>query len=225
MKIVESIDNHHFLKIKNDVCVIDLGYHEGSFEKCIKDTFNSYKYLGIEANPVFKPLIKAKLLNLCVDLKSNEIISFYLDKNNTMASSAVFSKNKSEAINVKTISLQDLYRVSNFEIIDILKIDIEGSEFKILTDENIKFLSKNTLQVTLEFDDWIDKEFIPDRLKIIKNFKNNNFYHIQFSFFDSSKNLFINKNLYSFGLDKIFKILLFKYYRGTLRILKRFFKF
>ena len=142
-----------------------------------------------------------------------------------MASSAVFSKNKSEVINVKTISLQDLYKVSNFEIIDILKIDIEGSEFKILTDENIKFLSKNTVQVTLEFDDWIDKEFIPNRLKIIKNFKNNNFYHIQFSFFDSSKNLFINKNLYSFGPDKIFKIILFKYYRGILRILKRFFKF
>ena len=24
MKIVESVDNHHFLKIKDDVCVIDL---------------------------------------------------------------------------------------------------------------------------------------------------------------------------------------------------------
>ena len=170
-KIIESIDNHHLIRFNKQINVIDLGYHEGSFETCIKENYISYEYIGVEANPTFKSKHKAKMFNYCISEKSNEIVNFYLDDENTMASSQVFKNEKSKLIQVKTISLKDLYNSSGFKFVEILKIDVEGSEFKILNQDNVKFLAENTAQVIVEFDDWIDKKLKPEKIKVITTLK------------------------------------------------------
>ena len=224
-KIIESEDNHHFIRFNKQVNVIDLGYHEGSFETSIKENYSSYEYIGVEANPIFKPKHKAKIFNYCISEKSNEIVNFYLSEVNTMASSQVFKNEKSKLIQVKTISLKDLYNSSGFKFVEILKIDIEGSEFKILTQDNIKFLAENTAQVIVEFDDWIDKKLEPEKIKVINWFKENNFFYIQFSYFDSAKVLFLNKNFIKVGIMRLLYLYLFKYINGIRRILLRKFNF
>ena len=136
-----------------------------------------------------------------------------------------FKNEKSKLIQVKTISLKDLYNSSGFKFVEILKIDIEGSEFKILTQDNIKFLAENTAQVIVEFDDWIDKKLEPEKIKVINWFKENNFFYIQFSYFDSAKVLFLNKNFIKVGIMRFLYLYLFKYINGIRRILLRKFNF
>jgi len=223
-KIIESIDNHHFIRFNKQINVIDLGYHEGSFETCIKENYISYEYIGVEANPTFKSKHKAKMFNYCISEKSNEIVNFYLDDENTMASSQVFKNEKSKLIQVKTISLKDLYNSSGFKFVEILKIDVEGSEFKILNQDNVKFLAENTAQVIVEFDDWIDKKLEPEKIKIINYFKESNFFKIQFSYFDSAKVLFLNKDFIKVGIVQFLYLYLFKYLNGIKRFILRKFK-
>ena len=223
-KLIESPDNHHFIRFNKKINVIDLGYHEGSFETCIKENHTLYEYIGVEANSAFKSKHKAKIFNYCISDKSNEIVNFYLNEENTMASSQVFKNEKSKLIQVKTISLKDLYNSSEFKFVEILKIDVEGSEFKILNQDNIKFLAENTAQVIVEFDDWIDKKLEPDKIKVIKWFKENNFFYIRFSYFDSSKVLFLNRKFIKIGILLFSYLYLFKYINGIRRVLLRKFK-
>jgi len=220
-KIIESEDNHHFIRYNKEVNIIDLGYHDGSFEECIKDNFISYQYIGVEANPIFKSRHKAKLFYYCISKNSGEMVDFYLDEENTMASSQMFKNEKSRLIQVKTISLKDLYNLSKFQYVEILKVDIEGSEFEILNSENIKFLSNNTAQVIVEFDDWINPKLKPEKIKIINKFKENNFFYIKFSYFDSAKVLFLNKTFIKLGVIQCLYIYLFKYINGVKRFISR----
>ena len=223
-KIIESIDNHHFIRFNKQINVIDLGYHEGSFETVVKENYISYAYIGVEANPRFKSKHKAKMFNYCISEKSNEIVNFYLNEVNTMGSSQVFKDENSKLIQVKTISLKDLYNSSGFKFVEILKIDVEGSEFKILNQDNVKFLAENTAQVIVEFDDWIDKKLEPEKIKIINYFKESNFFKIQFSYFDSAKVLFLNKDFIKVGIVQFLYLYLFKYLNGIKRFILRKFK-
>lgn len=78
--------------------------------------------------------------------------------------------------------MRDVYNLSKFQHIEILKIDIEGSEYEILTKKNINFLEKNTSQILIEFHDFIDKKKKEKTNKIIK-YLSKNFLIIKFTFF------------------------------------------
>jgi hypothetical protein len=71
--------------------------------------------------------------------------------------------------------------LSEFSIVDIPKIDIEFSEYKILTKKNILFLSKNTKQIVIEFHQNNKKTYTKKIAFILKLFKSYNFYIKKFS--------------------------------------------
>jgi len=225
MKIIRTKDCHLFLGNNKKLFVIDLGYNDGSFEKDISKIYQTYEYIAVEANPFFKTKIKAKLLNYVISDESNKKIKFGVDNNNSGNSSSVFLKNK-KIINVKSISLKDLYKLSTFDTIDILKIDIEGTEYDILNEENISFLTKNTAQILVEFHSV--KEYAEKINLILKVFKKNNFYFKKFSFFNKETNCdvytFLNRNLIYVNFYLNIKLSTFKYYQGILRFLKRILK-
>lgn len=117
------------------------------------------------------------------------------------SSGAVFLKNK-KIIYINSITLKDLYKLSGFNRIDILKIDIEGSEYNILTEENISFLSENTEQILIEFHNTSIKEYSEKIDLILEYFKKNNFYAKKFSFFNKE----MNCDVYTFINEKIISI-------------------
>ena len=73
---------------------------------------------------------------------------------------------------VQTITLKDYYNYKKIDKVDILKIDIEGSEFDILDNDTINFLSKNTKQICVEFHDRLinGKRYEAILKKIFKSF-------------------------------------------------------
>jgi FkbM family methyltransferase len=225
MNIIRTKDSHLFLYDNKKVSVIDLGYNDGSFERDISKIYQTYEYVALEANPFFKATIKAKLFNYAIADESNLNIKFGVDNNNSGASSSIFLKNK-KIIDIKSISLKDLYKLSTFEKVDILKIDIEGSEYSILNEENISFLSKNTEQILIEFHSV--KEYSKKINLILRLFKKNNFYLKKFSFFNKESNCdlytLLNKNLMSINFYLKIKLTTFKYYKGILRFLERILK-
>lgn len=222
MKIIKTKDLHYFiytdLKKKK---IIDLGYNDGSFERDVNNIFPQYDYVAVEANPFFKKTIKAKLMNYVISNRSNKISTFGIDIYNSGNSSSIYLLNKKK-LRVKTISLIDLYVLSKFNIIDILKIDIEFSEYKILTKKNIFFLSKNTKQIVIEFHQNNKKTFTKKIKLILKLFESYNFYVKKFSSLktEAGSYLFLNKGLIDVNFFLKTKINCYKYYDLFLRFFK-----
>ena len=126
---------------------------------------------------------------------------------------------------VQTITLKDYYNYKKIDKVDILKIDIEGSEFDILDNDTINFLSKNTKQICVEFHDRLinGKRYEAILEKIFKSFRFNKFYIKKFSF-DNTSVLFVNKNFIDLSVKEKININLFKYLNGVKRVLKRIFE-
>lgn len=198
-----------------------MGYNDGSFEKNINNIFPQYDYIAVEANPIFRKTIKARLLNYIISNRSNKISTFGIDIFNSGNSSSVYLLNKKK-LRVKTISLKDLYVLSEFSIVDILKIDIEFSEYKILTKKNIFFLSKNTKQIVIEFHQNNKKTYTKKIAFILKLFKSYNFYIKKFSSpkTKAGSYLFLNKDLVDVDFFLKTKINCYKYYDLFLRFFK-----
>ena len=222
MKIIKTKDLHYFIytDLKKKT-IIDLGYNDGSFEKNINNIFPQYDYIAVEANPIFRKTIKARLLNYIISNRSNKISTFGIDIFNSGNSSSVYLLNKKK-LRVKTISLKDLYVLSEFSIVDILKIDIEFSEYKILTKKNIFFLSTNTKQIVIEFHQNNKKTYTKKIAFILKLFKSYNFYIKKFSSpkTKAGSYLFLNKDLVDVDFFLKTKINYYKYYDLILRFFK-----
>jgi FkbM family methyltransferase len=222
MKIIKTKDQHYFIYTDSKKKkIIDLGYNDGSFERDVNNIFPQYDYVAVEANPIFKKTIKARLLNYIISNQSNKISTFGIDIYNSGNSSSIYLLNKKK-LSVKTISLIDLYLLSKFNIIDILKIDIEFSEYKILTKKNIFFLSKNTKQIVVEFHQNNKKTYTKKIKLILKLFESYNFYFKKFSSLktEAGSYLFLNKGLIDVDFFLKTKISCYKYYYLFLRFFK-----
>ena len=66
----------------------------------------------------------------------NEITQFYILEDTT-ENSLISGKGGIE-VNVQTYTLKDIINMFSLKVIDFVKIDIEGSEIKFLSEENIK---------------------------------------------------------------------------------------
>lgn len=228
MKIINTYDLHSFILKENYNClnIVDLGYNNGSFIKNLQDK-------GIILNQIVavEPLKQFKahmtgivLINKLIGLVSGDYVDFYVQNNLLGASSTNFKTKDSTIIKCETITLQDLYEQNNVEKVDLLKIDIEGTELKILNLELIEFLSKNTSQICVEFHDWLDdkKESTLIVENIYRLFKKNNFYIFKFSLNNGSV-LFINKSKFDIHSSDKINLYINKYLMGVQRVFKRFF--
>jgi len=155
-----SISNNYkkykiFSNLNKKSIVIDIGAHIGQVSEFINDKYNS-KIYAYEPNPFLFKILKQKfdqnknikIFNLAVSNShsSNKLFSTSNKNNNLINETLKFSmefekKNIDEKnfINVDVITIDELLR--QFDHIDLIKINIEGHEYKIL-DEIIKNKSK-----------------------------------------------------------------------------------
>jgi FkbM family methyltransferase len=157
---VKIIKEHSFYEdiLRDEIVIIDLGACRGEFIEEMNSLYKVKKAILVEPNPTnFKHLIKRENYILYNNLISNkeEIIKFWEDPKSPYNGSVVFNYFNGIEHQIESITLDKIINDNNIDYIDILKIDIEGSEYELLENINIDILGKVN-QITVEFHDFID---------------------------------------------------------------------
>lgn len=155
------IKEHTFFDelLNDELVVVDLGACRGEFIGELENFFKIKKAILVEANPTnFKTLIDKPnyvLYNNAVSNISNETIIFYENIKSPYDGSKIFNYFGGIEHNIQTITLEQLMSENSIDYVDILKVDIEGSEYEIMNSISDDCYSK-IRQITIEFHDFID---------------------------------------------------------------------
>lgn len=159
--ILKEIKEHTFFEdlLKEELVIIDLGACRGEFINEINKFYNVKKAILVEPNPSnFRHLIQEEnyvLYNNLISNKEGETFTFWEDPNSPYNGSTLFNYFNGIKHEIKSISLDNIIKENQIDYIDILKIDIEGSEYDLLENISSDILDK-VKQITVEFHDFID---------------------------------------------------------------------
>jgi FkbM family methyltransferase len=132
-----------FFDGKKDLTILDAGANVGIFSVfCSPSSKTIY---SVEPTPshynilkeVVKPFHNIITMN-CAVWKKDQDIQFYIVDHNTTSNSAVAATNNSVTVSGKT--LKSIIKEYNIEHLDLIKMDIEGSEFEVINDELLEYL-------------------------------------------------------------------------------------
>ncbi len=148
---------------KNDSIIIDLGANEGFYTLKIKEILPRSKIIAVEPNPTaFKILRKnieanklknIEILKRAVTSKTGKIVYEIVKGRTTVSATKVYEKYRKKyelkRIFVDSIILEKLCKDFGINKIDLLKIDVEGSELDIL--KSSKNILSNVEKVVVEY--------------------------------------------------------------------------
>lgn len=182
---LKVLKNHTFIDLFNeDSIIVDLGANIAEFSKLFSEKYPYSKIILVEANPNLVKDIELNLknkknieiINAAIGNDSKEYIEFYLSSESECSSlnkkfRDKFGINKEQSeIEVKMITLNDLFNIFNLKRIDLLKMDVEGAEWDILENfskENYERIE----QISVEFHDFVDPSLRKRTKKCIKRLK------------------------------------------------------
>jgi FkbM family methyltransferase len=129
-----------FLQVKPNSC-LDIGAHVGDFSTIVKRNFPQCNIIMVEANPFCEEHLKNlnidyEMLGLSSQKGSAEL--FIENSNNLGTGASLYRENtdwySDEKIEKVTVNLDTLDNRNYFpnELIDLVKIDVQGSELDIL---------------------------------------------------------------------------------------------
>lgn len=131
------------LKIDSESVFFDIGCHRGEELELLKDT--GCQVHAFECNPLhfenltsiygeYKNIKLIKALVTNVNGKEKRCYWKKTGKGGSMSEEASKTASSNSYIHVKTLLLSDYIIRNNIEKIDFIKMDVEGSEFKIIED-------------------------------------------------------------------------------------------
>jgi len=189
--------------LESDSLVIDLGANVGQFSEAITREFNCRCY-AIEAVPsVYSQLPETGLVkkfNYAISDR-NEPLKIYTSDNlecNSISQEAASIYGLQGEISVDGITLETFMNNQRIELVDLLKIDIEGAEEAVFNSTRDATLC-NVKQITIEFHDFLPGSISTEEVnKITNRLKRLGFICIPFSYvfpnMDTCDFLFINTN-------------------------------
>lgn len=139
----------HYLNIKENGVIIDIGAHIGSFSLAAARKFSKAKILSFEPSPTnFAALERNIRLNKFWNIKpfnkavsaTESGISFYINPINSAANS-IYNFNGLE-VKVQSITLKKILEENRIEKCGFLKMDCEGAEYDILLNAPEEVLRK-----------------------------------------------------------------------------------
>ena len=190
-----------YFKNKKKGFFIDIGCHH-PFKA--NNTFLLYRSgwsgINIDLNKISIDLFdiaRPRDINICAAISNKEgIIEYYLPNNNPLSSEITTNKNfskilknvhgnKYQTLKTKSITWQSIEKQYNtlLESVDILKIDIEGSDLKVLETIDLNKLDPELLMIEASTLD------VSERNKIISYLKFNNYKIL----YDNKVNVIFNK--------------------------------
>ncbi len=164
----------------------DVGAHKGETVKLFNDNFNIKEFYCFEASPINFYYLKKKISKIGNKIKifnfglgeTKSVLSFnqleesssstlidinqnsnYFKKKNKILSIFNLKKNKIKKINVEIDCLYDFMIKQSINKIDILKIDTEGYEFKVIKGAKDKIKDIRYIYFEHHFDDMLQKNY------------------------------------------------------------------
>lgn len=144
-----------------DLTIIDLGACRGEFTMEMDRLYSVKRSIAVEPNPTNYNYLLRKHnytpLNKAVTSGGEKIVQFREDVDSPYNGSLMFDYfTNAKVHDIETITLTELIELMGEEIIDILKVDIEGSEYDLLLNAKDEDLLRFR-QITVEFHDFVDK--------------------------------------------------------------------
>jgi FkbM family methyltransferase len=154
--------------VQEDDIVMDIGAHMGMFT-CHALDLGAKRVYSIEPN---KTLLKTTMKNAfdhIVDKKECPVIPIHCmigDKDSDKESASIYGVQDIE--NAEVRSFKEIVKDYQIDHIDFLKIDCEGGEYTIFTEENLEFIKTNVRHIAVEFHITINKE-APAKFKKVRD--------------------------------------------------------
>ena len=208
--VIDRVSEHHFisswLKAGNEhgrLLVVDLGMNAGEFSREIMRRYPNTRVVAVEANPDLALASRYSPNLRCYNYaiaSENGPVTFGVDRVNSTASSLDLTSDHSETVTVEGVQFSELLQRAEIdgEVIDMLKIDIEGSELELFERTADRVLS-NVRQISVEFHAFINPDHEPRIAKILRRMTSLNFHCIDFTT-NFQDVLMINKSL---GLSRL----------------------
>ena len=222
-KQTEKKINFYLKKIFIDTIpvVIDVGSHKGEYIDNILNNFETKKIYSFEPNPKILKILRKKFYNFqkveifdygLGEIKRGEILNDNLESSSTSINmlnkdSKYFKKKYfflnplkykkiSVPIKIEVITLEDFFNEQKIKIVDLLKIDTEGYEFKVLKGLGKHIAKVRFIHFEHHFDDMIIKNY--NLSEIHDLLRNNNFekvFKVKMKFRKSFEYIYENKTL------------------------------
>ena len=142
-------------------CVLDLGANKGAFSNWAADYLAAKVYV-VEALPELAERLRAdsrfSVLQAAVCGGSGTTVIYRSP--NRCASLTLNPNNKTTAISVPAVTLENVFNHWGLREVDLVKMDIEGSELDVLSTCSMNLL-KSITQITCEFHDFVDVSHRP----------------------------------------------------------------
>lgn len=147
-----------------DKIIVDLGANEGYYTLAVKQKSPNAKIISVEANPIAFKLLQKNIkenklknvftLNRVVTNREGQV-NFEIVKGVTaigglkvQGKRSWLPKNYIKKVKLKSTTLESICKKLNINKIDLLKLDVEGSEYVILSSS--RNILKNTRKVVVE---------------------------------------------------------------------------
>ncbi len=164
----------------------DVGAHKGETIKLFNDHFIVKEFYCFEPSPINFDYLKKKISKMKNEIKifkfglgeNKSILSFnqleesssstlvdinqnsnYFKKKNKILSIFNLKKNQDKIFNVEINSLNDFMEKESINKIDILKIDTEGFEFKVIKGAKKKIKNIKYIYFEHHYDDMLKKKY------------------------------------------------------------------
>lgn len=223
MKVINVLGHSFIHSLLSDAhTILDCGANRGGFAQWASENTLATVYSFEPDARLFKDLPsqpRVKYFPYAIDGESGTMT---LSLGEEHCSSAVYTENmKQQRIQVDKVCINDFVKSHSLDVIDLLKLDIEGSEISVLESMDDEQLSK-IKQITVEFHDFLSPSDIPKIKFIVSKLRERGFYFTRFSTHTWGDCLFLNEHLVSVSRFQKINILLFgKYMPGMHRIIKR----
>lgn len=198
---VANILSHCFIPdfIGDNGTVIDCGANHGNFSKWISENTTAMVH-AFEADPILfnqlPVLDNVKFHNMAIDGESGSLELHRVDG----LCSGGFHTDPSlitETVTVPKISFHEFIDVHGIDMIDLLKLDIEGCELALLENTPDSILG-NISQITVEFHDFMNPGDLPRIHAISDKLQSLGFVQIKYSRKCWSNCLYVNQNIRKF---------------------------
>jgi len=220
--------DHHFYQgvLRPSSLVVDLGLHKGQFSRFVMSEYGCF-VIGLEANPCLFERLETFPQGRFVTFAVNNLDSpIVLNVSDNPEASSVLEEmaqsfGASVPVTVPGITLDSLFEKYSISHVDLLKVDIEGSEFDMLLTASEKTLAK-VAQITVEFHlKTGSADFSLKRvLSICQRLRRLGF-RVLFMNRDFTDVLFLNRNRISLKFTEKIAFVLYAYTIMPLRILSK----